>query len=118
MRPSRLERILHHTPKRITANCRDSQRRPDSGEVAWQQRADWQRTPRAVFIGRLAPEKGLDMLIEAWPFVRARYPEARLTLIGEGPRAPALEDQGQDTLGLTLGPGQAVELPGAATDPS
>ena len=41
--------------------------------------------PRAVFVGRLAPEKGLDTLIDAWPSVRAAYPEAQLILIGEGP---------------------------------
>ena len=86
-------------------------------ETAWQRRPEWRAAPRAVFVGRLAPEKGLDTLIDAWPSVRATYPEARLILIGEGPERAALEDRVK-ALGLTLGPGQAVELPGASADPT
>ena len=59
--------------------------------------------PRAVFIGRLAPEKGLDTLIRAWPIVRASYPHASLTLIGDGPQKKLLEHQAK-VLGLRLGP--------------
>jgi glycosyltransferase involved in cell wall biosynthesis len=84
--------------------------------VPWQRRPDWRVSPRAAFVGRLAPEKGLDTLIDAWPAVRAAHPGARLTLIGEGPERPALEARARN-LGLTLGPGQAVELPGIAADP-
>jgi glycosyltransferase involved in cell wall biosynthesis len=83
--------------------------------VPWQRRPDWRVAPRAAFVGRLAPEKGLDTLIDAWPAVRAAHPGARLILIGEGPERPALEARAR-ALGLTLGPGQAVELPGAAAD--
>ncbi|MGB0069489.1 MAG: glycosyltransferase, partial [Isosphaeraceae bacterium] len=67
------------------------------------------------FVGRLAPEKGLRTLIDAWPAVRTAHPGARLTLIGEGPERPALEVQAR-SLGLTLGPDQAVEIPGAVAD--
>ena len=38
----------------------------------WQRRPDWRTAPRAAFVGRLAPEKGLDTLIDAWPAVRRR----------------------------------------------
>jgi glycosyltransferase involved in cell wall biosynthesis len=85
--------------------------------VPWQRRPDWRASPRAAFVGRLAPEKGLDTLIAAWPSVRAEHPDARLLLIGEGPQRPALEAQAR-ALGLTLGPGQAVELPGVAANPT
>ena len=44
--------------------------------------------------------------------VRAEYPQARLTLVGDGPRLPALE-----TLIDRLGLGAAVELPGPSDDP-
>ena len=84
-------------------------------ESPWQRRPDWRAAPRAVFVGRLAPEKGLDALIDAWPRVRSVHPEARLILIGEGPERPALEAQAR-ALGLGLGPDQAVELPGAVAD--
>jgi glycosyltransferase involved in cell wall biosynthesis len=81
----------------------------------WQRRADWRAAPRAVFVGRLAPEKGLGSLIESWPAVRQTYPQARLILIGEGPERPLLEERTR-SLGLTLGPDQAIDLPGAAAD--
>ena len=32
-------------------------------ELAWQRRLDWRGAPRAVFVGRLAAEKGLDLLV-------------------------------------------------------
>ncbi len=83
----------------------------------WQRRPDWRTSPRAAFVGRLAPEKGLDTLIDAWPAVRAAHPEARLILIGEGPERPALEARAR-SLGLAVGPNQAVEMPGAAADPA
>jgi glycosyltransferase involved in cell wall biosynthesis len=83
--------------------------------VPWQRRPDWRAEPRAAFVGRLAPEKGLDTLIDAWPAVRAAHPAARLILIGEGPERPALEARAR-SLGLAVGPKQAVDLPGAAAD--
>ncbi|GIW89252.1 MAG: hypothetical protein KatS3mg108_3576 [Isosphaeraceae bacterium] len=57
----------------------------------WNRRAGWRAEPRAVTVGRLAREKGLDVLIRAWPAVRERHPRATLWLYGEGPERPALE---------------------------
>ena len=82
-------------------------------EPPWQRRAGWRDEPRAVFVGRLAPEKGLDVLIDAWPHVVAAFPKARLTLIGEGPERPSLEARA-----ARLGLGGAIELPGATDDPT
>lgn len=39
---------------------------------------------RAVFVGKLIVSKGVDLLIAAWPLVRARHPEARLEIAGYG----------------------------------
>ena len=83
--------------------------------TAWQRRPEWRKAPRAVFVGRLAPEKNLPSLIRAWPNVRQVHPEARLILAGEGPERPSLEELVR-SLGLGLGPAQAVELPGAVAD--
>jgi glycosyltransferase involved in cell wall biosynthesis len=80
-------------------------------ERAWQRREGWREAPRAVFVGRLAPEKGLDTLVDAWPLVRAEHPGATLRLVGEGPERPALEARI-----ARLGLGGAVELAGAAED--
>jgi glycosyltransferase involved in cell wall biosynthesis len=82
-------------------------------DVPWQARPDWRAAPRAVFIGRLAPEKGLDLLIEAWPLVCAEHAQARLILIGEGPERPALAGRIAQ-----LGLSGTVELAGVTDDPA
>jgi glycosyltransferase involved in cell wall biosynthesis len=115
MRASRLAEMFDRTPKepRIQAI-------PNGvpvPETAWQRRADWRLAPRAAFVGRLAPEKGLDTLINAWPLVRAKYLDAQLILVGEGPLRLVLEERVR-ALGMALGAGQAVEIPGAAADPT
>jgi glycosyltransferase involved in cell wall biosynthesis len=84
-------------------------------EHPWQRRPDWRSLPRAIFVGRLAPEKGLHSLVRAWPAVRKVHPEARLLLAGEGPERPALEDLAL-SLGMTVGPNRVVELMGSVTD--
>ena len=81
-------------------------------EVPWQPRGD-PDSLRATFVGRLAPEKGLDALVDAWPIVLSRYPAARLTLIGEGPERASLEARI-----ARLGLGRSVELFGISPDPS
>ncbi len=68
---------------------------------------------RAAFVGRLAPEKGLNSLVEAWPLVLQSCPGAHLTLIGEGPERPGLEKRIVD-LGLT----PSIDLPGPSADPT
>ncbi len=47
--------------------------------------------PTAVCVGRLARQKGQDVLLQAWPRVRAGVPDATLVLIGDGPDRAALE---------------------------
>ena len=81
-------------------------------EVPWQAGGD-PDSLRATFVGRLAPEKGLTALVDAWPIVRKEWPEAKLTLIGEGPERAMLEGQ---IARLKLA--GAVELAGALADPS
>lgn len=40
--------------------------------------------PTAVFVGEAREHKGIDLLVEAWPEVRRRVPDARLELVGRG----------------------------------
>lgn len=82
-------------------------------QLAWRRRDGWRDEPRACYVGRLAPEKGLDTLVEAWPRVIAAFPKSRLTLVGEGPERPRLEARIK-ALGLEA----SVELPGASSDPA
>jgi glycosyltransferase involved in cell wall biosynthesis len=47
--------------------------------------------PTVLYIGRLRRYKGVDWVMRAWPAVRARIPEARLVVVGDGPHREALE---------------------------
>jgi glycosyltransferase involved in cell wall biosynthesis len=40
--------------------------------------------PLVVFVGKLIVSKGVDLLLAAWPLVRAKHPDARLQLAGYG----------------------------------
>jgi len=62
--------------------------------------------PIAVSVGRLVPEKGFDLLLEAW-----RDISAQLVIVGEGPLRPQLERQIEKE-----GLGQKVRLAGFRTD--
>jgi len=42
------------------------------------------RTPLVVFVGKLIVSKGVDLLIAAWPLVRAAHPGAKLQIAGYG----------------------------------
>lgn len=46
---------------------------------------------RVIFVGRLDPVKGAPLLVEAMGQVLAKHPDARLTLVGDGPVRAATE---------------------------
>lgn len=62
-----------------------------------------------VAAGRLVREKGFDLALRA--FARLRDPEARLAIVGEGPRRGELE-----ALARRLGVADRVEMPGYVPD--
>jgi glycosyltransferase involved in cell wall biosynthesis len=43
-----------------------------------------ERSDLVVFVGKLIVSKGVDLLLAAWPLVRAAHPEARLRIAGFG----------------------------------
>jgi glycosyltransferase involved in cell wall biosynthesis len=45
---------------------------------------DGERERLVVFVGKLIVSKGVDLLLAAWPLVRARHPEVRLRVAGFG----------------------------------
>jgi glycosyltransferase involved in cell wall biosynthesis len=63
-------------------------------------------------VGRLVPQKGFDLLLEAFARVAAAQPEWTLVIWGEGPERAALESQ-RSMLGLD----GRVELPGVSERP-
>lgn len=65
-------------------------------------------TPLLVYVGRLAKEKSIDMLLSAMPAIRRQLPAARLLIVGDGPDRASLEDQAQQA-----GLGDAVLFAGS-----
>jgi len=51
--------------------------------------------PLLLFVGRVAPEKGLENLIEAMPKILEYHPESKLLIIGDGNQRKALEELSQ-----------------------
>lgn len=57
-------------------------------------RASWGAGPSTlvvIAVGRIAPEKNLELLASAFRKIQAVQPEARLVVVGDGPARPALE---------------------------
>jgi len=52
--------------------------------------------PRLLCLGRLAPEKGIDLALAAFGMISQRYPRARLVIAGDGPARSELEMQAAD----------------------
>lgn len=49
-----------------------------------------------LFVGRLAPEKQLDVLLEAWPEIRRRAPvPTQLVLVGDGPMGKQIRERAE-----------------------
>jgi glycosyltransferase involved in cell wall biosynthesis len=63
--------------------------------------------PALAAVGRLAPQKGFDLLLPAFARFRADHPHAVLTIFGEGPQRGALE-----ALAQSLNIASAVQMPG------
>lgn len=51
------------------------------------------KTPHILCIGRLVPEKGFDIVIGSFKKVIERFPNASLTIVGDGPERLNLEQQ-------------------------
>lgn len=48
---------------------------------------------RVIAVGRYEPQKGFDLLVDAFALIAGAHPDWDLHLIGEGAERPALEDQ-------------------------
>ncbi len=97
----RILRLPNGVPVPETPWIRNRGNKPNSGAG-----------PVAAFVGRLAPEKGLDILLDAWPAVRKSFPGAKILLIGEGSERPALQEKAAQ-----LRISDSLEMPGTSADP-
>lgn len=68
--------------------------------------------PHLLAVGRLAPEKGFDLLLEALAEVRSEFPRADLVIAGAGPEEAAQRQQCQN-----LALGEAVVFAGRVDRP-
>jgi glycosyltransferase involved in cell wall biosynthesis len=67
--------------------------------------------PLVVYTGRLSREKGVDVLVDAWPRLLERVPSARLCLVGAGAEEGRLAEQAR-----ARGVEGAIIFAGAVTD--
>lgn len=54
-----------------------------------------QNDPIILFVGRVAKEKSIDVLIQAMPLVLQKLPSAKLVIVGDGPSRLELEELAQ-----------------------
>lgn len=69
-------------------------------------------SPALLAVGRLAPQKGFDVLIQAMPAIRRRWPGATLTILGDG--------EGRERLSALIAEldlRDGVHLPGFSPNP-
>ena len=61
--------------------------------------------PVAIYVGRLAPEKNLPVVLQAFAAMKSAHPDARLVLVGDGPERAALRRAHSDVIfsGMRIG---------------
>lgn len=64
------------------------EKRSESLRAAFGAKGD---APVALYVGRLAREKNIDLAVAAFLRIRERHPDAKFVLVGDGPERPALE---------------------------
>lgn len=74
--------------------------------------------PNVLYTGRLSEEKDLLRLLEVWRGISARYPDARLTLVGAGGDFRSVEDELKGEVSTDSFLRRSVALPGWVDDVS
>lgn len=78
----------------------------------WDENSNPKAGRTVVAMGRFAPEKGFDLLLEAFARIADDHPTWRLVIWGDGPLRPQLEAL-RDQRGLS----ERVSMPGRTTEP-
>lgn len=92
----------------------DAASRPEQGAVESSPAAVPEARDRCVIgMGRLTPQKGFDLLIQAFARIAGEHPGWTLRILGEGPERASLE-----SLVRQYALQSRVELPGWVTDPA
>ncbi len=72
--------------------------------------------PVALYVGRLAPEKNLPRVVEAWQRMRAANPRVKLVLVGDGPERAGLETQHPEAVFAGMRTGEDLAAHYASAD--
>jgi len=91
---------VHVIPNPVRLGAGDARR--ENGDVQW-----------LMSLGRLAPQKGFDILIKSFAAVASKHSKWRLVIYGEGPHRAALE-----RLRSESGCADRIMLPGLTKDPA
>ncbi|MBK9160788.1 MAG: glycosyltransferase family 1 protein [Nitrosomonadales bacterium] len=73
-------------------------------------------TPVAIIVSRLAAEKNLPVVIQAFEQMRAIRPDAKLVMVGDGPARAALEKQHPDVIFAGMRTGEELAAHYASGD--
>lgn len=82
-------------------------------------RANWGATPEnpvALYVGRLAPEKNLDLFMRSCRAMRQQVPELRCVLVGDGPLYPRLRRENPDFVFCGMQKGKSLAAHYASAD--
>jgi len=82
-------------------------------------RAEWGVGPETLVVavvGRVAPEKNLDLAIRAFQAMRAQRPDSRLLFVGDGPARNQLRDRFPDHLHAGMRTGEDLAAHYASAD--
>ncbi len=82
-------------------------------------RASWGvdgNTPVVLYVGRIAPEKNLDLAVRAFRALQQHVPKARYVWVGDGPARPALEAAHPDFIFAGIQRGDALARYYASAD--
>jgi glycosyltransferase involved in cell wall biosynthesis len=82
-------------------------------------RAQWgadANTPVLLCVGRLALEKNLDLLLDAYALLRTHTPQAKLVLVGDGPDRARLQARCPEAIFTGLQRGEALAAHYASAD--
>ncbi len=85
----------HHStndPVVISNGIRDPQRVSEKETTALREKYGI-TGPSFIYVGRVAPEKSLEVLVDAFNRVQTQLPDAKLVIVGDGPSMPALNEQ-------------------------
>jgi glycosyltransferase involved in cell wall biosynthesis len=72
--------------------------------------------PVALYVGRLAPEKNLDLVAEGYKAIRSHHFNARMVWVGDGPARADLEAQNPDHIFVGMKRGEELAAHYASAD--